>query len=335
MSDLEFDELVAKIIQASGLDREAVLARINSKVVELSGLVSKKGAAHIIASNFGIQLHNPVKGKVLNLKDVVSGLNNISVRGVVTRVFPVNEFESNGRKGRVGSLIINDGTGEARVVFWNETAEIISSGKINVNDFVKIHHLRTKKGNYGMELHLTNRSRIELNPDEERPVVKSINSPGPAPARYLISDVQEGLNVEIKACLVYLSDRKLFYDACPECGKSVRENKCSVHGEVKPVKAMLVNAIFDDGTGTIRCVLFRKQAETLLGCSTENAVNLMNELGSESAVINTYKSILGEEFVLTGRIVRNTFNDNLELMVNSIVRADPVKEAKRLFSASN
>ena len=138
MTDLDFDELVTKIIQASGLDREAVLARINSKVVELSGLVSKKGAAHIIASNFGVQLHESVKGKSLSLKDVVSGLNNISIKGVVTRVFPINEFERNGRKGRVGSLIINDGTADARLVFWNETAEIISSGKINVNDFEKV-----------------------------------------------------------------------------------------------------------------------------------------------------------------------------------------------------
>ncbi len=330
MAEMDFDELVMRIIKASGLDREAVLARINSKVVELSGLVSKRGAAHIIANSFGIQLHESKKGQVLSLKDVVSGLNNVSVKGVVTKVFPVNEFDKNGRKGRVGSVIINDGTSEARLVFWNDTAEALTSGKINVGDFLKAHHLRSKKGNFGMELHLSARSRIELNPDEKPPEIKVYSNPGPQSSRYFICDLQEGVNAEIKACLVQLYDRKPFYDVCPECGKSVKEGKCSEHGEVKPVKALILNGIFDDGTGTIRCVFFKQQAEALLGCSTEHAVQLMNETNDPSAIIKKKNNIIGDVFVLSGRVVHNNFTDNSELMVNSIVRANPVAEVKKL-----
>ena len=50
---MDFEELVMRIIKASNLSRDDVLARINAKVSELSGLVSKRGAAHIIANSFG------------------------------------------------------------------------------------------------------------------------------------------------------------------------------------------------------------------------------------------------------------------------------------------
>jgi len=332
MTEMDYDELVMRIVKASGLNKKDVVARINAKVSELSGLVSKRGAAHIVANSFGVQLHESKKGKVLDLKDVVSGLSNVSVKGVITRMFPVNEFDKNGRKGKVASVIINDGTDESRLVFWNDMADIISSGRVNVNDFIKAHHLRSKKGNFGMELHLNARSRIELNPDDEKPPkVKSVSSPGPVPERYLICDLQEGLNVEVRGCLVQLYDRRPFYDVCPECGKSAKEGNCGEHGAVTPKKALIVNAVFDDGSGTIRGVFFKQQAEALLGCSTEHALKLKDELGEDTAVIHEKKDLLGEEFVISGRIVKNSYNDTLELMTNSIVRANPLVEAKKLL----
>lgn len=333
MPQIDFDELIMRIVKASGLSKDDVMARINAKVAELSGLVSKRGAAHIIANSFGIQLTESKKGKILDLKDVVAGLNNISVKGVVTRLFPVNEFESKGRKGKVASVIINDGTAEARLVFWNKMTEVISSGSVNENDLIKAHHLRSKKGNYGMELHLGNRSRIELNPDDEdRPEVKSFSRPSPSRKRFLICDLQQGLNVELKGAVVQLYERSPFYEVCPECGKSAKDGDCPKHGEVEPAKAMVVNAVIDDGTGTIRCVFFKQQAEALLGCSTNHALKLSKEAGNDTAVLHENKDLLGQEFIVSGRINHNDFSDSLELMVNSIVKVNPLKEAKKLMN---
>ncbi|MBD3312670.1 DUF2240 family protein [archaeon] len=334
MAEIDFDELLMKIVKASGLDKEAVIARINAKVNELSGLVSKRGAAHIIANSFGIQLHESKKGKLLALKDLVSGLNNISVSGVVTRVFPINEFErKNGRKGKVASVIINDGTAESRLVFWNDLTEVISTKRLNEGDFVKAYHVRSKKGRYGMELHLSSRSRLQLNPEGEKPPkVKSVNSPGASPERFLICDLQAGLNAEVRGCLVNLYERSPFYDVCPKCNKSLKDGECVEHGEVEPAKALIVSAVFDDGTGSIRAVFFKNQAEALLGCSTEHAVKLADKEGKEEAVIMEKKSLLGDEYVISGKVNHNDYSDTLELMVNSVVRADPVKEANRLLN---
>ncbi len=323
MAELSFDELIMRIVKASGLNHEQVMARINAKVEELSGLVSMRGAAHIIASQYGIQVHESRKGKVIPINELIDGLNNISVRGIVTRVSQINEFESNGRKGRVASVTINDGTGEARIVFWNDTVKIIEDNTINNGDFIKVHHLRSKKGRYGVELHFNIRSRIELNPDEEKPIVKVVNKPSPSVERYLICDLQEGLNVELRATIVQIYDKNLFYNVCPVCGKSVKES-CSEHNE-KPVKALLVKAVLDDGSGTIVGVFFKELAESLLGVSTEQAIKIVNEGRS-----NDLLSVLGDEFIISGRINKNSFTDSLELIANSVVRVNPVIEAKRI-----
>lgn len=333
MAEMDFDELMMRIVKASGLDKKEVNARVNAKVEELSGLVSKRGAAHIIANSFGIKLHESKKGKLLSLNDVVSGLNNISVKGVITRVFPVNEFDKkNGGKGKVASVIINDGSAECRLVFWNDLTEAVSSGRLNEGDFVKVYHVRSKKGRYGMELHLNTRSRIQVNPEDEKPPeVKSVNSPGASPERFLICDLQAGLKAEVRGCLVNLYERSPFYNVCPKCGKSLKDDECPEHGKVEPAKALVVSAVFDDGTGSIRCVFFRDQAEALLGCSTEHAVKLSDKEGKEEAVIMEKQGLLGDEFVISGKVNHNDYSDTLELMVNSVVRANPLKEAKRLM----
>lgn len=330
MTELDFEEIVARIVNASGTSRDDVLARINSKISELSGLVSKKGAAHIIASSLGIQLYDSKKGKVLDLKDVVSGLTSVSVKGVVTRVFPVNEFDKDGRKGKVGSVIINDGTSDARLVFWNEATEIITSERININDFIKIHHLRSKKGNYGMELHFTSRSRIELNTEEEPPEIKGSPQRNSS-SRFLICDLHEGVDSEIRGVLVQVNDRSIFYDTCPKCGKSAKNSECKEHGKVEPAKALIINGVLDDSTGSVRCVFFKQQAEALLGFSTEKALELSREKGSDSLVLKE-RPLIGEELVISGRVSRNDFNDSLELMARNVARADPLKEVQKLMN---
>ena len=330
MVELEFDELVTKIVSASGMTKDDVIARINAKINELSGLVSKKGAAHIIASSLGIQIYDSKKGKLLELKDLVDGLTSVSVKGVVTRIFPINEFEREGRKGKVGNVVINDGTAEVRLVFWNETTDILTNEHLNVNDFIKIHHLRSKKGNYGMELHFTSRSRIELNTEEEPPKIKSFNGPQRVnPSRYLICDLQDGIESEVRGTIVQVSDRSLFYDTCPKCAKSVKEGECKEHGKIEPVKSLKVNLVLDDGTGNIRCVFFKQQAEALLGLSSEKALSISKEKGNDAAILEE-RQLIGEEIIVSGKVNHNDYSDQSELMARTVNRAEALKEIERL-----
>ncbi len=338
MLELGFNEIVSKIIKEARLSEAEVLNRIDKKVLELSGLVSRKGAAHIVANELGVKLVAPKDSKALSVKDVVPGLNNVTVIGRVVDILPKREFEHEGRKGSVCSLVLSDGEKQARLVFWNDKTQIIESGRINSGDILRVFHLRSKEGLYGLELHLTNRSRIELNPDGVYvPEVKLESyTPNFNPKRFDICDLQDSVDATIRGCLVQLFDRNPFYDVCPECGKKLNDGLCMTHGQVVPKQAMVVNGVIDDGTGTIRCVFFREQAEAILGVSTSQAINLAKSEGDESAVIKKRAPLLlGTEFLISGRVAHNNFTENLELIARSVSKADPLAEAKRLLSAKN
>jgi len=77
--------------------------------------------------------------------------------GKVLRVFPVRYFDKNGRKGKVGSAII-DGIG--RVNFWNEAAEVIESG-----DIIEGVRIRVRGYSRGGEIHVNSLFDVEVFPD--------------------------------------------------------------------------------------------------------------------------------------------------------------------------
>ena len=56
MIKLPYDEIVAKLNEKSNLTSEEIASKIKLKMEQLSGLISKEGAAHIIANELGINL---------------------------------------------------------------------------------------------------------------------------------------------------------------------------------------------------------------------------------------------------------------------------------------
>ena len=56
ISVMDFDTIVLKIMETTGLPKEDINMKIVDKQAELSGLVSKEGAAYIIAKELGLDL---------------------------------------------------------------------------------------------------------------------------------------------------------------------------------------------------------------------------------------------------------------------------------------
>jgi hypothetical protein len=56
MIRIPFEEIVKRIAEKSGLPQDDILAKIETKCSQLSGLISKDGAAHIVANELGVQL---------------------------------------------------------------------------------------------------------------------------------------------------------------------------------------------------------------------------------------------------------------------------------------
>ena len=122
MIRISYDDLINKITEKTGYTKETVEDLINKKVKQLSGLITKEGAAHIVANELGIKLVDKVSGR-LQIKNVLVGMRDVEIVGLVKNNFGVREFSTEKRKGKVASLIIADETGTIRVVLWNDMAD--------------------------------------------------------------------------------------------------------------------------------------------------------------------------------------------------------------------
>jgi replication factor A1 len=112
---------VGLIKEKSGVSEDEINRRVKEKISQLSDLVSKEGAAHIVANQMGISLMN--LPKKLKINEIKEGMRNVEVVGKVTKVFDVREFTVGEREGKVGSLFIGDETGTIRVTLWGVMAD--------------------------------------------------------------------------------------------------------------------------------------------------------------------------------------------------------------------
>lgn len=101
-------------------------------------------------------LENYAKGKAVKVSKALNKSGRVVVEGKVQRVFPVRHFDKNGRKGKVGSIIIEDDQ-KVRVNFWNEAAEIIEAGDIVEGVRVKLRG-HSRNG----EIHVNSLSEVEV-----------------------------------------------------------------------------------------------------------------------------------------------------------------------------
>ena len=113
---LTYEEIIAKI-KEKGVSEEEIQTRIKQKLDQLSGLISKEGAAQIIANELGVKIFRDV-GK-LKVKEIRAGMRDIEVDGKVINLFEVRSFKNEKREGKVASFILGDEGGQIRVVLWD------------------------------------------------------------------------------------------------------------------------------------------------------------------------------------------------------------------------
>ena len=89
---MPLEQAISKIKEASGLSEEEIKGKIDAKLDQLSGLVSKEGAAYIIANELGVKLFEQTSGK-LQIKNILAGMRDVETVGKVTRKFDVKEFQ--------------------------------------------------------------------------------------------------------------------------------------------------------------------------------------------------------------------------------------------------
>jgi replication factor A1 len=161
-------EEIIKQIQSRGgeLSREQILERLEDKKRRTGGLVSDEVLLRIIASEFGVEIkHDEVLTPLmLSLRDLVPGLNNVTLIGRIIAVFPPKTFEG-ARSGKFASLFITDKSGVLRVVLWNDNVGLVESGCLRTGQIIRFVHGYTREDRTGhVELHIGEKSTVEIAP---------------------------------------------------------------------------------------------------------------------------------------------------------------------------
>ena len=262
--------------------------------------------------------------------------SSVNVVGRVIRNFGVNEFERDGRTGKVANLVIGDSSGTAKLVLWNEKAE--KSVELAVGDIVRVGNGFVKQGQAGLEIQANWGTTLVKNPEGvEVPAADDINytagsSNNGDPKERVeakIADLKEGDKYrQVRGAIVNIFGDNFIHLMCPECNKKVREGQCDKCGIIeKPNKLLIINGTIDDGSGTISVTFFREAAEKLIGVTPE-------EISSSSVdIIAKVNEALGKEVVVEGSVKRNDYMDRIELNVYEVKPVDAVQAAEKMIGS--
>ncbi len=292
-----YQQLIELIAKSSGTSVEEIERKIEAKQAKLSGLISKEGAAQVIAAELGVNFDK----QLIKISQIVQGMRKINLIGKIINLFPIREYNKNGRSGRIGSFVLADDTSNIRTVLWDEGhIDLIEKGQIVDGGVVEIINASLRNG----ELHLASFSEIKPsgqvieNAVTKRPVFKKT-----------IVQFNPNDNVSVRAVIVQIFEPR-FFEICPECRKKVSEvGECATHGKVSPEKRALLNFVIDDGTESIRAVMFSDQLEKIM---------TMSELDNSELFGVKKKEFLGKEMMVEGNVRKNQLYGNNEFIISGI-----------------
>ncbi|MEK6914636.1 MAG: hypothetical protein AABW83_03210 [Nanoarchaeota archaeon] len=291
-----YKQLIEFISESSGVSMDDIERKIEAKQAKLAGLISKEGAAQVIAAELNVNFDK----QIFKINQVVPGMRKINVIGKVIELSPVREYNKNGRSGRIGSFFLADETSNIRTVLWDENhIDLIVEGKIREDVVVEIGNASIRNG----ELHLGSFSEIKMS---DRKIDKIIKDKQTLIKK--ISDFNIGDNVSTRAFVVNMFEPK-FFEVCPQCKKKVVDGKCNEHSLVIPERRSLLSIVIDDGSASIRCTIFQEVLEKII--NKEDLNN--NELFSRKR-----KEIIGEEFIIKGQVRKNQMFDNNDFIVSEV-----------------
>lgn len=173
------EEIIKRILVLKPtLTEEAVKELIEQERAKAAGLLTEEAAAHLVASNLGINGAGERIEAKLKIQDLTAGLSDVSLTGRVIHIFPSRTFDrDNNRKGKVLRLIIGDKTGSVVVVFWDDKADHVEASKLKPGKIVRILHGYSRERRGNVEVNIGNRGQIYMEPmdavDEDYPKIDS------------------------------------------------------------------------------------------------------------------------------------------------------------------
>lgn len=296
---MKIEVYVNKIIEDTGLTRKEIQNLVEDKKNELKGLISDEGALFIIAKELGVDIkseNNDILREIeIFISDITQNMKNITLFGRIKEIYNVNSFTKNdGNKGFVGSFLLHDNTGDARIVLWDDQIKIFNEPNFEKNELVKIINGNAKKGKFGdIEIHIGRYGKLILSPEDvdykKYPKIsfKSIN----------INDINLNLkSISIEGKIIQISPEREF----------IRKN-----GEFGRVRSFLLL----DSTGSIRITFWNEDTEKMNSLEINDVISITNlnprlsTLDSKTIDLNANKNTVilkkKETFDIKGEFIKN------------------------------
>ena len=295
--DGNYERIVRKISSSSGLEIDDIERRVEAKRAKLAGLISREGAAQIIAAELGISFDN----EKLKINELLPGMRKVNVTGKVINLFPVRSFTTkSGDESKVCNLLLADETSNIKVVLWDTNhINLVENGQIKEGSVVEIVNASMRE----TEIHLGSFS--EFKPSQE--MISNVKTEKIVQEKNII-DFKNGMNVSVRAFIVQSFEPRFFY-VCPECRKKAVSGSegfvCAEHGKVAAEKRALINFVIDDGTETMRTVAFHEQLKNFG----------ITEFENPEMLIQQRENLLGKEMIFSGNVRTNKFFNNNEFII--------------------
>ena len=167
---MKAEEIIGQIVtECPWVSREQILHRLEKEKSRTSGFISDETLLRVIAAEFGcvtMESEQPIPS--LLLRDLIPGLNNVTIVGRVLAVFSPKEF-SGIRKGKLASLLVADKNSVLRVVLWNDKTSLVETGAINMGQVVRFSHGYTRADLSGtVEFHVGEKGEVEIDPKDAK-----------------------------------------------------------------------------------------------------------------------------------------------------------------------
>lgn len=307
---MKLKEVVEAIKQKTGLQEKEIFKLIDQKQKELDNLITKEGAAMLVAKQLGITIELE-KEKRLQIKNLVPGLKNINIAGRIFKIGKVVEFEKNGNKGRFVKIYVGDETGYFVLTLWNDQVSYVEDEMLKPGDTIEIARGIVKENIFG---------QIEVSLGRFG-IIRKVSLPLPSEeelaklhfetyTKTTIDKIGIG-NYQISGMIVHIFKSNFVFEFCPFCKSRIESSYCPDHGQVESDYSAIINAILDDETSTLRVVFFKNTSEALLGMDSKKIASIDNKYDF------ICKKLLGKEVIVKGKVRKNPLFNRLELIADS------------------
>jgi len=159
------EEIIQQILSKHPeVSRNQILENLKIEKSKTGGLIADETLLRLIAARYGVEILKDKVYRRLSISHLVPGLNDVTVSGRVVAVYPPRTFEGE-KSGKIANLMITDKDAILRVILWNDKVELIEAGELKAGQIVRFSHGYTREDRKGKaELHLGNRSQIEIEP---------------------------------------------------------------------------------------------------------------------------------------------------------------------------